>query len=421
MSLDDLTEEVKLNPLMRNILLMIHRAQRSVRPVEMEDELEVDSKLYHILDKMKEVGLIEYTVRKKKFSAYGLTQTGIEVVQRLLPRYGDVRYVKRNVEKNKTDLMLALFDSYLWQKYFRPDKIKTFINALNVRSEVQKVAGEFLRHEGFIEIPPVIISPITDPLRRTTYEARIPVYGQTYRLTQSMIFHKQIAICSFEKVFTFSPNVRLESPDLADTGRHLVEFTQLDLEVRDATRSDMIKLGEQLLMHTLTHVKAECQEELEFFNRHRDLRIPEAGFDQYAYKEQKDNYGIDFPTLLSHERVDPFWIIDFPLESREFYDREDPNNPGILVDMDLILPERYGEVLSGGEREYTYNRLIERLKRSQLHPSEYRLYLLFAERGLEPSAGFGLGIERLVSYICGLRHIDETTFFSKIPGDRFSL
>ena len=89
--------------------------------------------------------------------------------------------------------------------------------------------------------------------------------------------------------------------------------------------------------------------------------------------------------------------------------------------MDLILPQGYGEVLSGGEREYKCNRLIERLKKGQLHPFEYRLYLLFAERGLQPSAGFGIGIERLVSYICGLRHIDETTFFSKIPGDKFSI
>lgn len=416
-----MAEEVKLDPLMTSILLIIYRARRSVRPMEMEKKFKIGSRLYSTLEKMKELGLIEQTVKKKKLSAYGLTQAGTEVSQSLLPDHQDIQVVEREVEKEKADLMLVVFDSYLWEKYGRPDKIRTVKNALKVRSEVQNLAGEFLKSKGFVEIPPVIISPITDPLRRTTYEARIPYYGQTYRLTQSMIFHKQIAVCSLEKIFTFSPNIRLESPDLADTGRHLVEFTQLDLEVRDASRSDMIKLGEQLLIYTLSHVKKRCRKEMEFFNRYRDFRIPETEFDQLIHEEQKDKYGSDFATLLSHKRIDPFWIIDFPIESREFYDKEDPTKRGTLIDMDLILPQGYGEVLSGGEREYTYSRLLERLKRSQLHPSEYKLYLLFAKRGLKPSAGFGLGIERLISFICGLRHIDETTFFPKIPGDRFSL
>ena len=417
-----ITEEIKLDPLMTNILLMIHRTQRSIRPVEMKNELRAGSRLYPTLDKMMKSGLIEQTVKKRKLSAYGLTETGKKVAEKLLPNHEDIQDVKEDVEKDEDDFMLVFFDSYFREKYGRPDKNRTVKNALRVRSEVQILAKEFLMRKGFVEIAPVIISPITDPLRYTTYETRIPYCKQTYRLTQSMIFHKQVAICSFEKIFTFSPNVRLESPDLADTGRHLVEFTQLDLEVRDATRSDMIELGEQLFIYILTHVKKNCKEEMEFFRRNPNLKIPKkTGFDQFTYEKQKEKRGSDFPTLLSHERDKPFWIIDFPINSREFYDRENPIKHDLLVDMDLILPEGYGEVLSGGEREYTYDRLLERLRRSQLRISEYRLYLLIAKRGLKPSAGFGLGLERLVSYICGLRHIDETTFFPKIPGDIFSL
>lgn len=423
MDLNKTVEEVKFDPLVTNILLMIHNWDRSVRPVEIDRELRVGSRLFRTLTKMQNLRLIEKTAERKKFSAYGLTETGMKVLEQLLPSHEEVREIKTAEE----ELMSIFFNFFIKEKYGRPEKVNRIKRALRVRSEVQKQASAFLRDKGFIEIPPVIISPITDPLRKITQEAEIEYYGgQKYRLTQSMIFHKQIAICSLGKIFTFSPNVRLESPDLADTGRHLVEFTQLDLEVKGASRSDMIKLAEQLLIHILSCVKRECREELEYFNRHTGLQIPHVGFEQLEYKEEKkkEKYrggGSDFITILSHERKEPFWIIDFPIESREFYDRENPMKKGVLVDMDLILPEGFGEVLSGGEREYTYDRLLERLKKSHLRPSEYRLYLWFAKWGFQPSAGFGFGIERLVRFICGLRHIDETTFFAKIPGEMFCL
>lgn len=413
--------EVKLDPLMRRILLMIYNSQRPVRPIEIEAEFRVGSKLFSTLERMKGLGLIEYALKRQKLSAYGLTQTGLTVVQSLSPDYAASQNVKTDVEKSESDLTQALFDSYLWAMYTRPDRIKTIKNSLAVRSEVQRSSIEFLRREEFIEIQPVMISPITDPLRHSTYEAQISYCGQTYRLTQSMIFHKQIAVCSLEKIFTLSPNVRLEPPDHADTGRHLVEFVQLDLEVRDATRSDMINLAEQLLIYVLTNVKKRCKKELESFRRQAPLEIPKAGFQQLVYEDQEKNYGNDFCDILSYKEKDPFWIVDFPIESREFYDKEDPTKQGKLVDMDLILPEGYGEVLSGGEREYRYDRLLARMKRIQLSPREYELYLLFAKRGLKPSAGFGLGIERLVNYICGLRKIEDTTFFPKIPGNILSL
>jgi asparaginyl-tRNA synthetase len=411
-------EEMKFDALMTNILLVIYRMGRSVRPVEIDYELKIGPRLFPTLRKMEEKKLIEQTAKRKKFSAYGLTGTGLNIARQLSPDYAETG----NLEKARDDLMMLFFDSYIKEKYGRPDKIERIKNALKVRSELQKQASDFLRHKGFVEVPPVIISPITDPLRRLTQEAVIDYYGTNYRLTQSMIFHKQIAICSLEKIFSFSPNVRLESPDLAETGRHLVEFTQLDLECRGASRSDMIRLGEQLLIHVLDRVKHRCKKELEFFNR--ELPIPRMRLEQFEYREEKEKYkaeGSDFVTILSHEKTEPFWIIDFPIESREFYDKEDPMHQGTLVDMDLILPNGFGEVLSGGEREYTYDRLLKRLRGSHLRPAEYKLYLLFAQRGLQPSAGFGLGIERLLRYICGLRQIDETTFFAKLPGEKFSL
>jgi asparaginyl-tRNA synthetase len=417
LAIEEVAEEVRHYPLLVNILSIIYRMGRPVRPVEIDNELKVGSRLFPTLKRMEEKKLIEPMIKKKKLSTYRLTQTGTNVVRQLVP---DLKRVEE-MEEAEDDLMMVFFKALMKEKYGRPDKIERTKNALRVRSELQRQAIDFLRKKGFIEIPPVIISTITDPLRRTTQDAVIKYYGQSYRLTKSMIFHKQIAICSIEKVFSLSPNVRLESADLAETGRHLVEFTQLDLEARGASRSDMIQLAEDLLIHVLNGVKRKCKTEMEYFGR--KLETPQKGFKQLEYKKEKEKCGegTDFVTILSHEEKQPFWIIDFPIESREFYDRENPTNPGVLVDMDLILPEGFGEVLSGGEREYAYDRLIKRLTMSYLRPSEYRLYLLFAKRGLQPSAGFGLGIERLVRFTCGLRQIEETTFFPKIPGDSFSL
>lgn len=137
--------------------------------------------------------------------------------------------------------------------------------ATNVQSDILKATGDYLRSEGFVEILPVIISPITDPLRHATGRAVIEYYNHKYQLTKSMIFHKQLAVLAVPKIFCFSPNIRFEPIELADTGKHLVEFVQLDLEVRDGTCEELMRLGENLIIHTLHYMKENCKEELKFF------------------------------------------------------------------------------------------------------------------------------------------------------------
>jgi asparaginyl-tRNA synthetase len=287
-------------------------------------------------------------------------------------------------------------------------------NALRVQSAILKATGDYLRAQGFVEILPIIISPITDPLRHATGRAIIEYYNCRYHLTRSMIFHKQLAILTVPKIFCYSPNVRLEPIELADTGRHLVEFVQLDLEARDATREDMIKLGEDLVTHTLQYVKENCKNELRFFNR--TLNIPKKPFERVAYKEAYEKYGGNHEIVLSYKHKEPFWLVDIPIEAREFYDRESDENPGLLVDMDLIWPEGFGEALSGGEREYRYKKILNRIKCQGLNIEDFELYLQAAKEGLSSSAGFGLGIERFTRYVCGAKRIEDVALFPKTPG-----
>src|SRR4030042_6540350 len=117
---------------------------------------------------------------------------------------------------------------------------------LKIQSEIRRILGEELRKKDFIEISPVILSPITDPLNHPTAPATINCYGKNYSVTQSMIFHKQLALRTLDKFFVFSPNVRLEPSEKKDTGRHLFEFTQLDLEVKSAKREGVMRVCEEL-------------------------------------------------------------------------------------------------------------------------------------------------------------------------------
>lgn len=297
--------------------------------------------------------------------------------------------------------------------------MKRFALVLEVTSAVLGAAREFLAKEGFVELLPVILAPVTDPLRTTPDRAIISAYGQDWYLTRSMIFHKQAAVRVCPKIFSFSPNVRLEPSERAHTGRHLFEFVQLDLEVREARREEVMDLGERLFLHVLAEVRRRFSRELAAHGR----ELPEYSrpFPRIAWHEAHREFGEDFEILLSQRSPTPVWIVDFPIDQREFYDREDLGRPGILVDMDLLYPEGYGEALSGGEREHLPERIRTRIARQGLDPAAYTALLELAEEGLPPSAGFGIGIERLVRFLLGLPHIRETRLFPRVPGTAVAL
>ena len=287
---------------------------------------------------------------------------------------------------------------------------------LKIQSEMRKILGDELRKKDFIELSPVILSPITDPLNHPTDPVKIKCYGKEYSVTQSMIFHKQLALKTLDKIFIFSPNVRLESTMKKETGRHLFEFIQLDLEVKDATREQVMDLCEDLLIKLITLIKRECRKELKTLDR--NLKTPNKPFKKIKYKEAYKKYGEKFEDKISKIHDEPVWLINIPLKNREFYDKEDPEQPGILRDMDLIYPEGYGEAISGGEREYELDRIKTRIHQKGQTFEQFKEYIKLAQQGLPPSAGFGIGLERLTRFICGLKTIDEASLFPKIPGKK---
>lgn len=277
--------------------------------------------------------------------------------------------------------------------------------------------------EGFEWLLPVVFSKSTDPLwpdPDSSIEKRIEVevYGESVRATLSMIVHKMVA-CSLvhPRLFIVSPNVRIEKRERAHSGIHAYEFTQLDFEVRNASSNDIRNLVEKVVSGLVWKLKKDMREELAYLNRHDNLKIPETPFKVYDRRELEKTFGASWEQEILSKISEPVWVVNIP---REFYDFEDFEK-GFWDNYDLLLPN-YGEVLSGGRREWEYNKIVGKMERDGVRKENFNVLLKLAREGkIKPSAGAGIGIERLVAWIVGAKHIGETQLFPKIPGFVYNL
>jgi asparaginyl-tRNA synthetase len=288
-----------------------------------------------------------------------------------------------------------------------------FVDIFRIQTHALAAIHEFLLQEGLIQLMPVIMSPITDPLNHPVYEASVQYLGQKLQLTRSMILHKQIAISTLDVkgIYIVSPNIRLEKK--IQSNRHLLEFSQLDIEIKDESADMFRSFMEDLMIHIFARVKDNCIEELSRLNC--DVKIPRKPFHVYSSWDLRDEFGPQYETKISQLEEDLFWITDF---EREFYDKEDEERKGHYVNYDLVYPEGFGEALSGGERDYKYEILVRKLKERGQHLDDFNSYLKLAKAGiLGPSVGAGLGIERLIRFLTKRSHIKEITLFPKVPGE----
>ena len=301
------------------------------------------------------------------------------------------------------------------------------IRVLKIQDEIVSENRAFLKRKGFLEILAPIIGPVTDPGIRGAKQVSIDHYGANFKIMSSMILYKQMMITAIPKIFALSPNIRLEPLETVKTRRHLTEFRQIDLEVANATYKDVMELGERMLCHIMAKMKQKCSKELE--EQKRILKVPRRPFKKYAYKEAIEilknlgihiEYGLEIhwngEEALSKVHSEPFWITDYPITARGFYYRKHEDNPAILKDFDLIYPEGFDEAISGGEREYRYDKVVERMRRSGENISDYGWYLDMLRSGIPLSAGFGIGVERLTRFICGLENIWDAVPFPRVAG-----
>jgi len=275
-------------------------------------------------------------------------------------------------------------------------------------------------NKGFQWLLPVALSQSTDPLwpdPGASIEKRIEVdiYGKPVRTTASMIIHKLVASSTaYPKLFILSPNIRIEKAERAKTGKHIYEFTQLDFEIANAGSKDVFALVEDAISILVKDLKKDMKKELTTLCRCDTLKAPKVPFKIYDRVELEAKYGADgWEAGLSKDIKEPVWVTNIP---REFYDFEDFKT-GKWDNYDLFLPQ-FGEVLSGAKREYEYKKIVEKIERDQVKKENYALVIKMAKEGrLKPTAGAGIGMERLVGWLAGVKHIAECQPFPRVPGN----
>ncbi len=278
---------------------------------------------------------------------------------------------------------------------------------MRIKSEIVKAARKFLERKGFIELFPSLIADFPDPGIGEARFFEFEFSGIKLKLLSALTLYKPYLAKAYGRIFALLPSFRLEPIQKIKAGRHLLQFYQLEVEM-EGRRKDAIKILERLLAYIVKKVKKRCKTELEILGRKiRSIKLPLpkleyedalkiAKCDDYSKAEEK----------LSKSMKTPFFVTGFPIELAR--DRGFPfkSDGGKFLDFDLILPEGYGECATGSEREDDKKKLVSLFKKLGL-----KSYLKFLKKfELARTAGFGLGIERLCMWICGLKDIRYTTF-----------
>ncbi len=285
-----------------------------------------------------------------------------------------------------------------------------------------------LAESGHLEVLPPIMGPVTDPGIRGAKQVTVDYYGHRYKIMSSAILYKQLMLWGHDRVYMVAPCVRLEPADTRDTGRHLAEFFQVDIEIRDGKLADAEALAEHLIRQVATRIWETHTADLELIEApRRDLGAP---FRRLTHAEAVDRLaelGYEMPRhaeipwegerILSAASDGPIIVDRYPRGSRGFYDREDPDEPGILLDFDVLYPGGFGEAVSGAEREHTLERVVGRMREAGEDLRKYGWYVDMLREGSPASSGFGIGVERLTRFVCGLESILDTRPFPKVPGE----
>jgi len=296
-------------------------------------------------------------------------------------------------------------------------------SVLKIRNTVFEALHEWFRANGYYEVQgPMFVSAAVEG-GATLFPVKY-VDGSTVYLTQSSQFYLEALIFSLEKVYTVAPSFRAEK---SRTRRHLTEFWHAEAEVAWTNLEGIMKVEEELVAHIVRRVLEKNAEDLELLGRKTEiLRNVEPPFPRLSYDKAieilqgkgfkvswGDDLGADEERVLTEEFDRPFFLYGFPVQAKAFYHKNDPSRPEVTLSADLLAPEGYGEIIGGGERIEKLEELVEKIKSFGLNPRDYEWYLDLRRYGSVPHAGFGLGMDRLVTWIAGLEHIVDSLPFPR--------
>jgi asparaginyl-tRNA synthetase len=336
----------------------------------------------------------------------------VEVVQRV----SDSEPYPIQLKEHGVDFLLDR--RHLWIRTPRQAAI------LRIRAEAELAARIYMDSRGYTLTDAPIFTPAACEGTSTLFEVNY-IDDQKAYLTQSGQLYVEATAAALGKVYTFGPTFRAEK---SKTRRHLTEFWMLEPEASYAHLEDMVQLGEGLVSAVVQSVVKNRTRELETIQR--DISklekitppFPRVSYDEAIKVLQKagnpakwgDDFGGDEETILSKEFDKPVVIHRYPAAMKAFYMATDENRPDLSLSFDMIAPEGYGEIIGGGERLADYDTLVKRLREHNLPEESFQWYLDLRRYGSVPHAGFGLGLERTVAWICGTEHIREVIPFPRM-------
>ena len=295
---------------------------------------------------------------------------------------------------------------------------------MRIRSSIYWSMEQWLGEHGFSRFDSPIITPSACEGTTTLFDIDYFDMGKAY-LTQSGQLYLEAAIASLGRVYDFGPVFRAEK---SKTRRHLTEFWMMDAEAAFVDHEANMVIQEELVSFIVQKILTHHSRELEILERDTEvLEKVQAPFPRLTHAQAveklhelgsdikpDDDLGGDDETILTKEYDTPIFIEKYPAEVKAFYMKRDPEDSSRVLCADLLAPEGYGEVIGGSQREDDHDELLKRIKEHDLDPADFQWYLDLRKYGSVPHSGFGVGLERLVGWICGLKHVRETIPFPRL-------
>ena len=306
---------------------------------------------------------------------------------------------------------------HLWLRSSRQHAI------LRVRSEIVKACRAYYDDNGFVLVDAPIFTPSSCEGSSTLFET--DYFDERAYLTQSGQLYMEAAAMAFGKVYCFGPTFRAEK---SKTRRHLTEFWMVEPEVAYMDLAGDMDLAEDFLCYVVQQVLEMCRSELEYLQRDlAALERVQKPFPRISYSDAHDmlkaagcnhtwgdDFGAEDETVLGEAHDRPVIVHRYPAACKAFYMKADEKNSELALCMDVLAPEGYGEIVGGGQREDDLEVLRRKIAHHGLDAAPLQWYLDLRRYGSVPHAGFGLGIERTVAWICGLPHVRETIPFPRL-------
>lgn len=373
---------------------------------------EVKDELFEIADKITQESsiILTGTVRKEDRApgGYEIIAKDIKVIQ-MAEDYP--------ITPKEHSIEFLLPVRHLWLRSKKQNAI------MRIRHEIIKACRDFLDNLGFINADTPILTPAA--VEGTTTLFQVDYYDQNAYLSQSGQLYNEATAAALGKVYCFGPTFRAEK---SKTRRHLTEFWMLEPEVAYIELDGIMDLAEDMTVYFVERILEKRKKELKILERDiSKLEKIKKPFPRITYKQaveiirKKDKqlkYGDDFgaphETILSDSFDNPILVHHYPAGIKAFYMKRDPNDESLSLSVDMIGPEGSGELIGGGQREDDYKTLLKRLKENNLPEKSYEWYLDLRKFGTCPHGGFGLGLERTIGWICGVKHVRETIPFPRM-------